>query len=77
MPFLIEPQDELALQVLPVLLKIQQDHGPETLVSPRGEVSTTGEVVHSVSTAVDRSEVKYEAGYIPVWMWLEAFFCDH
>lgn len=76
MPFLIEPCDELAPQVVQTLLKIQQDQGPSTLVSPRGEVTAAGEVVHSVSTA-DRAEVVYEAGYVPVWQWLEAFFCDH
>ena len=61
MPFLIEPQDELAPQVVQTLLKIQQDQGPSTLVSPRGEVTATGEVVCCVSTAVDRAERESDA----------------
>lgn len=82
MTYFIEPQDELAAQVLPVLQQIQEDHGPETMVSPRGEIITTGQdeyvVVYSVSVLdEDFHPSMYEWGYVPVWAWLEEYFCDH
>lgn len=82
MTYFIEPQDKLAAQVLPVLQQIQEDHGPETMVSPRGEIITIGNneyaVVYSVSVLdEDFHPSKYEWGYVPVWAWLEDYFCDH
>lgn len=84
MTYFIEPQDELAAQVLPVLQKIQQDHGPETMVSPRGEIifNEANEVdycvVYCVSTfGEDFHPCAYEWGYVPVWTWLEEYFSDH
>jgi len=82
MTYFIEPQDELAAQVLPILQAIQKDRGPETMVSPRGEIITTGQdeymVVYCISILdEDFHPCAYEWGYVPVWQWLEGYFSDH
>lgn len=84
MTYFIEPQDELATLVLPILQQIQKDHGPETRVSPRGQT------VFNEYFECDYSEVYcvahlenaddmgvHEWGYVPVWQWLEDYFSDH
>ena len=84
MTYFIEPQDELAVQVLPILQALQETHGPETMVSPRGQ-SLFNEyyqydhaVIHCVAFLENADDMGvHEWGYVPVWQWLEEYFCDH
>ena len=83
MAYFIEPNDELAPQVVQAIQKIQNDRGPETMISPRGKtiLNKDGEADYAVVCCVATLEADdmgiYEWGYVPVWVWLEEYFCDH